>query len=328
MRVLVTGATGLLGNNVVRLLLRSGEEVRVLTRQQSDPRPLANLSVEVAPGDLRDQSAVRAACRDVEAIVHSAAVVHIGWSRQDEAHAVNVEGTRSIAEMARELGVRLIHVSTVDCIGMGSPEEYASEDSPHTLPVECPYPITKMAAEGVVTELVQRGLDGVIVNPGFMLGPWDWKPSSGRMLLEVARGRCLLAPRGVNNFCGAEDVAAGIVAAIGKGRTGARYILGDECLTMRQAWQTMADVTGGRAPLGEFGSLAGWIVGACGDLVTRVSGRETDVNSAAIRMASLRKYQSHALATRELGYQPRGLKAAAEAAWEWFCTHGYIDRNH
>ena len=116
--ILVTGATGLVGNNVVRRLLADRRAVRVLSRATADPRPLAGLNVEIANGDVRDAAAVANAARGTQAIVHAAAYVRIGWTGLDEARAINVEGTRHVATAALNEGVKLVHVSSVDALGL------------------------------------------------------------------------------------------------------------------------------------------------------------------------------------------------------------------
>ena len=239
MPILVTGATGLLGNNVVRSLLERGTRVRVLVRETSDPRPLEGLPVERAEGDVRDVDAVRAACGGADVVIHCAAHVHIGRTGLDLQQAVNVEGTRCVAEAALAAGCRMVHVSTVDALGLGSRRAPADEQTPLGRAVLCPYVVTKRAAEQQVLQYVNRGLHAVIVNPGCMLGPWDWKPSSGRMLLEVARGRAFVAPRGVNSYCDVRDVTAGVLAAAERGEPGRRYILGGHSKTYFEAWQSL-----------------------------------------------------------------------------------------
>lgn len=323
MTALVTGATGLLGNNLVRLLLERGIPVRVLVRAGSDPRPLASLEVETVVGDVRDPLAVRAACRGVEWVLHAAGRVHIGWSGRAEQEAINVTGTHNVASAALAEGARMVHVSSVDALGWGSRQEPATEETPPNGGVPCPYVATKRQAERVVLDHVTRGLDAVIVNPAYMLGPWDWKPSSGRMLLEVARGWALLAPPGGNDFCDVRDVAAGCLAAAAQGATGQRYILGGEPLSYYEAWQMFARVTGSRAP---FGVAAGWLVrtaGSLGSLWGWLSGREPDVNSAATAISTLPHHFSSGRAERELGYVRRPLEEAVEAAWRWFVDWNY-----
>ena len=322
-RFLVTGATGLVGNNVVRLLLSQGHAVRTLVRERSDPRPLAGLSVELTVGDICDPQSVQAACRDVCCVVHAAGYVQLGRSRMELHQAINVEGSRIVAQQTRAAGARMIHVSSCDAMGVRSLEEPADEDTPLAKPVACNYVITKRAAEQVVLQEHAAGLDVVIVNPAFMLGPWDWKPSSGRMLLEIARGRGLFAPQGHMSVCDVRDVAAAILAAVQQGQNGCRYILAGPTLSYLDAWRLFARVTGGRRPWLCPGPIVLWLAGHAGDLVTLVTGNEPDVNSGALALAKLPKHYCSQRAGSELGYQTRPFEQTVQDAWNWFREYGY-----
>lgn len=326
--ILVTGATGLVGNNLVRTLVERGSPVRVLVREGSDPWTLEGLPVEAAYGDVRDAEAVRRASRGVAGVIHAAALVHIGRTRLEEQRRVNVEGTRHVAEAALAAGVRMVHVSSVDALGTKGRDEPADEDSPRVGVVSCGYTVTKREAEEVVQTYVARGLDAVIVNPGFMLGPWDWKPSSGRMLLQIACGFTPLAPAGGCSFCDVRDVAGGILAAMERGRRGRNYILAGHNMSYLDLWRLFAEVTGRRAPWFRAGPLLQILGGRFGDLWGRILGREGDLNSASVAMSSQYRYYTSARAESELGYRIRPAREPVEAAWQWFqqygdvCSHG------
>ena len=324
MTVLVTGATGLLGNNVVRLLLEQGEAVRVFVREQSDPRPLAGLDVVQAVGDLRDADAVLRACRDVDAVIHCAGFVHIGWTNAETHQGINVEGTRHIAAAAAECGKRLVHVSSVDALGISYTDEPADEESANPDITPCPYTVTKRQAEQIVQEHVSGGLDAVIVNPGFMLGPWDWKPSSGLMLLRVAKRFTPVSPSGGTGVCDARDVAAGVLAALKSGATGRRYILGGENMPYFRIWRMFGEVANSSRPWFRAGPIARAVAGRFGDIWTHITGHEAEVNSAAVRMSSEKHYFSSARARRELGYNTRPVRETVEDAWRWFQEYGYV----
>src|SRR5262249_19176374 len=149
--------------------------------------------------------------------------VHIGWTGLDLAKTVNVEGTRNICAAALAAGARGTHVSSIDALANGTWEQPATEETPlGDGMVECPYVVTKRGAEQVVLEHVAAGLEATIVNPAFMIGPWDWTPSSGRMLLHVSKGLGLFAPAGRNVFCDVRDVAQGILTAMDRGQIGRR----------------------------------------------------------------------------------------------------------
>src|SRR5262249_23403497 len=154
--------------------------------------------------------------------------------------AINVEGTRHVAQAAKQAGARMVHVSSVDTMGDGTRQKPADEETPCDGGVLCPYIITKREAEQVVLQLVSERLDAVIVNPAYMLGPWDWKPSSGRLLLSISQNQGTFVPIGGNDFCDARDVAAGVVAAAAKGVAGRRYILGGEPMSYVEAFRLFA----------------------------------------------------------------------------------------
>jgi dihydroflavonol-4-reductase len=295
----------------------------VLARQGCDPRPLAGLDLEIAPGDVRNPQQVRRACEGVDAVVHSAGYVQIGWTGADLARDINVGGSRHVAEAARLAGARMVHVSSVDALGVGSPKQPADEETPPGGKIECPYVVTKREAERVVLDAVKQGLDAVIVNPGFMIGPWDWKPSSGRMLLAVAERYTPVAPKGGMTLCDPRDVAAGVIASLDHGVTGRRYVLGGHCMTYFDAWRLFAEVSGAKGPWLRAGPVMRVAAGAATDLWTWVTGKEPEVNSAAIRMSNLFHFYSSARAESELGYRCRPPRESVAAAWQWFQQHGY-----
>ena len=323
MRYLITGGTGLLGNNIVRQLLSAGDEVRVLARQKSDERPFKELDVERLIGDVTDTSSVQKAAEGTDVIIHSAGHVQIGWSQQEEHRTINVEGTRNVAVAARQAGARLVHVSSVNALGLGRLENPATEGTALSGIILCPYVVTKKAGEEIVEEQTRQGLSAVIVNPGFMLGPWDWKPSSGKMLLEVARF-APLAPVGAFSLADVRDVAAATIAAARTPSVSGRYILGGHNLTYMDSWRKFAAAAGKRGPRFRAGPFNRWVAALSGDLWGRISGREPNLNSAGMRMSCQHHCFSSARAERELGYRIRPLDETIADAWRWFVENGYV----
>ena len=187
MRVLITGATGFLGNNLVRALLEQGHEVIAAVRLSSDPRPIAGLEIEKRNLDLSNSGQINLAVQSADLIIHSAALIHVGWTKLAESRKVNVESTRILAAAARRQNIRMIHVSTVDTLATMEGNTPVNEEQFEPAKPNCSYVVSKREAEQVILEESARGLDGVIVNPGFMVGPFDWKPSSGKMMLMLAK---------------------------------------------------------------------------------------------------------------------------------------------
>jgi len=324
---LVTGGTGLVGNNVVRALLARGRKVRVLVRRSSPvaARAFAGLPVEQVAGDLDDIAALERATAGTAAVIHSAALVQCGWWHADEMRRVNVDGTRNVARAAQRAGVRLVHVSSVDALGLRADGIPADEETPPGGMPEIPYVVTKRAAEAAVLDEVAGGLDAVIVNPVYMLGPWDWKPSSGQMVIEVgAKGKGLFAPPGSNDFVDVRDVAEGILAALDRGRTGRRYILGGHALSYFEAWNVLARVAGTRPPRGSVPGGLVRLAGRFGDLVSVLARGEQPLNSAATAMSLLAHNFSSRRAQEELAYRYRPFEETVHDAWNWFVEHGYV----
>jgi dihydroflavonol-4-reductase len=327
MRWAVTGATGLLGNNLVRALVARGDEVRVLARGRTesearDRKELAGLDVTVVPGDLDDAEALRRCFAGAEIVVHAAASVWIGWTGRDDAMRVNVDGTRAVCA-AVPAAARLVHVSTVDALGLGTWAAPATEDSaPRDGEGGVPYVDSKRAADRVVRA---SGTDHVFVFPTYMLGPWDWKPSSGRMVLAVARGIARLAPAGGNNFVHVRDVVEGTIAAA-RGPSGRGWILGNENLRYVDAWRRIARVVDAPAPIGELPAWAGRAAAVALDAGAALGLREGEINGASTRMGFLPHWFDPSRARAELAMPQTSLEDAVSDAWAWFRARGYVGR--
>jgi dihydroflavonol-4-reductase len=324
-RVLVTGATGFLGANVVRALLGAGHAVRAAVRPSSRQLALTDLPVEISVLTLEEPASMAAAMAGCQAIVHAAAANWVGRSGRAWMERVNVQGTETVCRVALEAGIlRMVHVSSVDTLGVRSLEYPADEECRSNLEhLRCPYIDTKRAGEDVVLGHVALGLPAVIVNPAFMLGPWDTRPTSGRMILEIAKGRALLAPRGGNCFLDVRAAAIGVVAALERGRVGRRYILGGQNLTYLDAWRRIAPIVGGRGPLGTAPSAGAWLVGSAAGLWGRLRGKEPVVNPVSVAMAELPHYFNSARARAELNLPDSDFERAVSDAWRWFREHGY-----
>ncbi|GIW96700.1 MAG: HpnA protein [Pirellulaceae bacterium] len=318
--IFVTGATGFLGNCVVRELCRRGEAVRVLCRPEASRECFTGLPVEIVEGDLSNTHGLIRALEGCRAAVHCAALIHIGWHQLERSREVNVGGTRRLAEACLAHQVRMVHVSTVDTLPAattgGRPIDETGSGGVEKVP--CSYVISKQEAEFVVREFIAaRNLDAVIVHPGFMLGPYDWKPSSGRMLLEVSRLPVVAAPRGGCSVCDARDVAHAVANAIDHGQSGENFILAGENLTYQELWKRMLHVAGRRAPVFRLGPAVS-AIGKIIDLTNRLLPiQEGDVNGAMIAMGNLKHFYSSQKAHQHLQYRNRDLNETLQDAWDW-----------
>ncbi len=307
MTVLVTGATGLIGNNVVRNFTetRPEQKIRCLVRPGADPRPLAGLRVEIVEGDITDANSVISACNGATAVIHCAALVHIGWTLQKDMQAINVDGTRNIARAARVAGARLVHVSSADTLRPARERQI-------------PYVASKIAAEQAVQDEVARGLDAVVVRPSFVLGPNDWKPSSGSAFLAASTGWVPFAPRGELSLCDVRDVAIAISNALDSENLGGHYNLAGHNIRWLDALRLFARCGGQWPPVCRFDPLADRAVGLGGDLVGRLTGRESAVNSALMRLARSTTNLDDGQARSDLDYVNRPLEETLRDTWRWF----------
>jgi len=329
MRAVVTGASGLLGGNLAIELARRGYAVRATRRSPQSTAHLDGHGIEWASADLDDVRALTAAFEGADVVFHCAALVSILRRPTPELVAANVEGTRHVVQAVRDARVpRLVHCSTVGAVGLtenGAPctEEARWNFAEHGL--DDGYVTTKRQAEGVVREAVAEGLDAVIVNPTYMLGPYDAKPSSGKLIQGVAERRVPGHTTGRNNFVDVRDVARGMLLAWQKGRTGERYILGGENLSYDEIFRLIASVAGvppleWRVPRALAASL-----GLVGDLQHWLTGKEPLVTTVSVRWGYTTTFQfSSAKAEAELGYSHGPLRPAIADAIAWFRARGML----
>jgi dihydroflavonol-4-reductase len=306
-------------------MLASGHTPVCLVRQSYDPRSLAGLGVQILSGPWENDAFLRDAVSRAQAIVHSAAMLHIGWRNLEPSIETNVGITARLATLATQRGIRMVHVSTVDTLAAAHPSEPQTETSLEPAKPQCAYVVSKRLAESAVLQCVSKGLDAVIVNPGFMVGPWDWKPSSGQMMLALARRFIPLAPAGGCSVVDVRDVCRGILAALEKGRTGQRYILGGENVTYLELWTKISEIVGRHPPVARLFAPITWLAGGGGDIWARISGREGLLNSAAVRMGQMFHYYSSAKAIQDLKYSIGSYETALREAWDWFVQHQYAE---
>ena len=239
---LVTGASGLVGGNLVRALSSQGRRVRILVRKSSKTFHIDDISdVERVEGDITDSDSLRRAMTGVENVYHCAARVTLGRKMNGAIWQANVTGTENILVEAQRAGIRrLVYCSSVDAIGLPEDGHSSSEATAWNwdrLGVENAYARSKYEAQKRVLAAARAGLDAVVVCPTFMLGAYDPHPSSGAIILAAARNPVTIGLSGGNNFIDVEDVAAGMISAAEKGCRGEVYILGNENLTYNEIFR-------------------------------------------------------------------------------------------
>lgn len=327
-RILVTGASGLIGSHVVRALLEAGFQPRAFSRRHL-PAELG--PVELVRGDIRDRRAVAEAMHGCRGAIHTAALYSYARADAAETLATNIEGTRNVLDAAAAIGARVVMTSSAATCGP-VPDGVADErDSAPSWELVVPYKQSKLAAEQLALDRAAAGQDVVVVNPTTTVGEWDRRPTpSGRMILDVLhrRIRGYISSGGLN-MVAARDVARGHVLALERGRSGQRYILGGENVPMRRIFELVADL--GNVPVPRipvpFPLALGcaWLMDAAG----RPLGREPKlVVLDEVRLARVPMYFSSAKAQSELGYSALPAREALAIAVAWFERFMPAPRRH
>ena len=324
---LVTGASGFVGSAVVRALLARRRRVHVLLRPTSDRRNIDDLDVETRTGSLEDHASLAAALAGCGTLFHVAADYRL-WVRDPDAmYRANVEGTRALMQAALAAGVeRVVYTSSVATLGLHDDGSAADETTPSTLAdMIGHYKRSKFLAEQVVLEAAVAGVPAVIVNPSTPVGPGDVKPTpTGQLVLDAAAGRMPAYVDTGLNIVHVDDVAAGHLMAFHHGRTGQRYILGGEDMTLQQILGYIAQLVGRRPPRIRLPYAAVLPIAYIAEAVARVTGRSGRITLEGVRMSRKHMFFSSAKAMRELGYQWRPPARAFDDAVRWFRECGLL----
>ncbi len=328
MKAVITGASGLVGGNLAAQLCEKGHTVRATRRGSSVVKHLAHLPIEWVSAELGDVESLERAFDGAEAVFHCAAQVSVVKKINPVIRAANVDGTAHVIQAVRAAGVRrLVHCSTVGAVGLsddGKPCDETAVWNFDQYGLDDAYVTTKHLAEELVRDEVAKGLDAVIVNPTYMFGPYDAKPSSGEMILEVVRGKVPGWTPGLNNFVDVRDVTRGMQLAFEKGKKGERYILGGATMSYREIFELIAKVAGVKPPRWRVPRLLTLPVGWLGDLQSALTGKEARLNSGRVAYAYTHRFVfSSEKAKRELGYTNASLEQAIRDALEWFKANGY-----
>jgi len=326
-KAFVTGATGFLGAHVARTLAAQGADLSLLVRPTSDLRNLEGISAERVTGDLRDPASLQRAIAGCDTVFHVAADYRLWVPDPEQMYGSNVEGTRNLLAAARQARVRrVVYTSSVATIGFRSNGHPADEDSPVSLAdMIGPYKRSKYMAEQAVLEAGRAGQDVVVVNPSTPVGEMDIKPTpTGRIVLDFLKKKFPAYVDTGLNLVDVAECARGHILALEKGKSGERYILGGENLTLKQLLDRLAAITGLPSPrirLPHFVALGAAVLD---EVVTgRLLGHEPRATVDAVRMGRKKMFVSSVKAERELGWKIVPVEDALRRAAEWFRANGY-----
>lgn len=315
--VIVTGATGHIGANLVRALVAEGRSVRALIHD--DASSLDGLPIERVSGDVRDPASLALAFEGAEIVYHLAAKISITGDPDGQVHATNVTGTRNVAEAALAAGVnRMVHFSSCHAFDL-SQEGMVDETTRRPLPCAPTYDRSKAAGEAALREVIAAGLDAVIVNPTGVVGPEDYEPSRmGQALLDLRDRKMPALVAGGFDFVDVRDVVAGAMAAEKLGKTGENYLLGGQHHVMADFLRSAADAAGVRAPRFVTPMWVCMAVAPFMQLGARLLGRQPTITREGMSALASPGRLCTDKARRELGYQSRPMSETLADTFRWW----------
>src|SRR6266851_1164461 len=327
MLAFVTGATGFLGSHVARVLAEQGADLRLLVRSSSNLRNLEGLKAETAAGDLRDPASLEKAMSGCDAVFHVAADYRL-WVRDPaEMYRSNVEGTRAMLEAAHKNGVRsIVYTSSMATIGFTGNGRPADEDSPVSLAnMIGRYKRSKFMAEQLAMEAGRAGMRVVTVNPTTPVGEQDVKPTpTGRIVVDFLQRKFPAYVETGLNLVDVRECARGHIMALEKGKSGERYILGGENLTLKEILDKLGAISGLPSPRVKLPYFVAYAAGAVDETISgRLLGREPRATIETVRMGKKKMWASSAKAERDLGWKIVPADDALRRAVEWFRANGY-----
>jgi dihydroflavonol-4-reductase len=325
MEVFVTGGTGFVGANLVRLLVEQGHRVRALVRSASCLDNLQGLPVELVTGDLNHPD-LADALHGCDALFHVAAHYSLWRRDQKQLYQVNVLGTRHILAAAKKAGIpRTVYTSSVAAIGVpahGQPADETYQSPPERLIGA--YKQSKYWAEQEAVQAIAAGQDIVIVNPTTPIGPYDLKPTpTGEIILRFLQRRMPAYVKTGLNFIDVRDVAWGHLLAWQQGRSGDRYILGHANLSLKQVLDQLAELTGYPAPPCTVPIWLPLGVAWVDECVLARLGKSPAFPLDGVRMSQQTMYYNATKAVRELGLPQTPIVEALKDAVDWFVSKGY-----
>lgn len=328
MVVLVTGSTGLLGANVVRTLLARNYQVKVLARKSKHLAVLDELNLSIMLGDITAVDDVTDAAQGCDIIIHIAADTNQHYTKQSDYNEVNIGSVKHVIKAAARRNIaKVIYVSSAAVFGFGSKEHPGNESDIIKLPFcDSLYIRSKAAGQQLILKAAENSsTDFIVVNPSFMIGAYDSKPSSGKIIQMSYGKRLVFVPPGGKNFVHVKDVANGICNAIENGRNGECYLLANENLTYAEFFKMVEKSSGYKsfqipipASLLKIGGFLASILGKC--------GMKSSFNWINANILCVGNYYSNEKAVNELKMPVTPIRLAVEDAISWFSQTGVLSK--
>lgn len=327
MKILVTGADGFVGSNLVRELLKRGHEVTAFVQRGLNPITLEGLPLKICYGDLLDPPSISQAMQGCEGLVHAAA--HLGvWPYYADLQArVNVDGTQHVMDAALAFKLKkIVFVGTANSYGYGSRQSPGDETRPYNSGhYRLGYMDTKREAQDRVLAMVKnQGLPAVVVNPTFMFGPFALKTGATLMIDKILHGKLAGYTPGGRNYVAVKDVCVGIANALERAAPGSCYLLGNQNMSYKEIFEAIAEVLGVKPPKISVPSFVVRIFGYMATTLARLTGKAPQISSRMCRISLDENFYTPAKAIRELGLPQTPIKVAIKETYDWLRENGRI----
>lgn len=325
MKILITGANGLLGHHVVMQLQKMHHEIRIIIRGSRELY-FDTKEMEIIQGTFTDYTQLKQAANGCDAIIHIAAVTATDLLHYEDYRSVNTAGAANVIRVADELNINtMVFVSTANTVGYGNAENQAGENSAIEYPfTKSFYARSKVEAEKLFVEASKKARHHVIIiNPAFMIGSHDVKPSSGKLMLMGYRKRLMFTPKGGKNFVAVTDVAIAVCNALTMGQNGERYLASGVNLSFAEFYKMQSRVGGYKQKIIKIPDPILEMAGKAGDFI-RMLGVKTDICSRNLNQLTIREYYSNKKAIEELNMPQKPIDKAIDEALEWFKGNRYL----
>lgn len=327
MKVFLTGATGFVGSHVAWAYAGQGAALRLLTRSSSNLASLEGIDGDIVTGDLRSPGTLRSALTGCDALVHVAADYRLWVPDPADMYKANVNGTRDLLRIAREVGVpRVVYTSSVATMGFTKTNTIVDESSPvNEAAMIGHYKRSKWLAEQEAIAAARAGQHVMILNPTTPIGSADRKPTpTGRIVVDFLNRKFPAYVDTGLNLVDVAEIARMHVVALERGTPGERYILGGENLTLKQILDRMAAISGLPSPTMKVPHAVAMAFAFFDETITgKLRGKEPRATVEAVRMGRKMMFASSAKAERELGFEVKPVESALRSAMEWFVVNGY-----
>ena len=320
--VLVTGATGHIGNVLVRKLIEKGEKVRALVMPGDNSISLEGLKLQIIEGDVRNSKDVMMACEGIDVVYHLAAIISIVPGHKKLIYDVNVGGVENILKAVKEAHVRrLIYTSSVHAFSEPKVGSVINEKIPFD-PSKTAGTYGKSKATAVlkvIQAVHQDGIDAVVICPAGVIGPYDYKLSEmGKVILRYMRDKLKINIKGAFDFVDVRDVVEGEIAAAEKGKRGEVYILSGEQISMEKFMEILKEITGKSGPVFSLPKYTGGFISLFSALYSFILKRKALFTPYTVHTLTRHYTFSHEKAFKELGYSPRPIFESITDTVKWF----------